>query len=832
MSGGAPQPAEAKAEPLSAEVYRRGSAAYDEVLRPDGTVREPWREWMDLCREGGEKHQRSVTKAARRFIRENGVSYTTQGAGGDRGPWSFDPVPWIFGPEEWTRIEAGVAQRVRLAAAILDDLYGEQRLLREGLIPLEIVYRDRGFLRPCARELPSPRKGSRARPDVPSAAPALSLAALDLARGPDGRMWVVNQRTDCPFGLGFALENRSLLSRILPSLFQSCHVLRLANFFRTWREELEAGAGSGRDTRVVILATEGQVAEFETAYLANYLGYLRAVPGDLTVRDQRVWLKTLGALDPLELSADSVFGVPGLLQAIRAGSVKVLNAPGSGILETPGLHPFLPGVARSLLKEELLLPSVATWWCGQPRERDHVLAQLSRMVIKGIDLRSGFGTTYGSSLSAADLADLRARILADPGLYVGQEEAHFSTVPCLSGTQLEPRAAILRTYALRTRTDAVQVLPGGLARASQSNRHIVSTLAGGVSKDVWVRSATAPPRHVSLWRSDDAPAAETNPGHLPSRIGESFFWTGRQVERVDVAARCLRRILRSRVEGFDLDPELEALHEAFLLGVFRDLMAIPPLPVAGDDPAARELAFLLQDSTRPGTLAFALDQFRRVAHNLRDIWSTTSLQAIEACVDGWADAVRASRSVFDYYGPLDRLLLDLTAFVGLSLESMTRDAGWALLDAGRRIERGILLITLLRHGLARQVHPDLEFLVSESVLVIADSLVTFRRRYRRELRPQRILELLMFVDNNPRSLAYQFDRLEQFLVLLPREGLARIVQPLSLVREARRDLQRHTPDQLAAARPILDTLLLRESDRFKRLSDELTVCYFSHSTRR
>jgi len=348
-------------------------------------------------------------------------------------------------------------------------------------------------------------------------------------------MWVVNQRADAPFGLGFALENRSILSRVLPATFQRCQVHRLANFFRAWRGELEGVPVQGREVRVVILATEGQAQEFETAYLANYLGYVRVVPDDLTVRDQRVWLKTLGGLqpvdviwrtmpgrmlDPLEGEPASVFGVPGLFQAMRAGNVTVMNHPGAGVVETPGLHPFLPAIARTLLNEELILPTVATWWCGQRRELQHVLANLPRMVIKGIDVRSGFKTIYGSALSEQEMAAVRERIVSDPGLYVGQEEVHFSTLPCLNGIALEPRSAILRAYGLQTRSGEIHVLPVWPGtRFGLSDLHRLDPCRG-ISKDVWVRSATPTPRHVTLWKPEGVPAAETNPSHIPSRTGE------------------------------------------------------------------------------------------------------------------------------------------------------------------------------------------------------------------------------------------------------------------------------------------------------------------------
>ncbi|MEM1294643.1 MAG: circularly permuted type 2 ATP-grasp protein, partial [Verrucomicrobiota bacterium] len=705
---------------------------WDEAVSKDGSLNPAWREWMHWCSNNSPKVFQTWDRATKRFVHEFGAVYSDEkDADNAAERWSLDPVPWIISEKEWNSIEEGIKQRVELAAAILDDLYGPGRLLKEGVIPAEIVLRHGGFLRAfCDREAKTPMS------------PSLGMAAFDLARGPKGQMWLLNQRADSQVGLGFALENRSIVGRVMPSTFQACKVRRLAGFFRSWRQELEGRSWPGREPRIVILTDGTEGSNFESFLLANYLGYTLVRPGDLSVRNRQVWLRSLGglerihviwrtmsgrALDPLECGSSHSAGIPGLFEAVRAGNVMIYNHPGIGVLESPGWFPFLPAISKLLLDQELTLPTVATWWCGQPPQLDYVLQNLSQMVIKSVNVRSSFKTYYGSSLSQTELDRLRNRILADPSMYVGQEQVHFSTVPSLVDGKLEPRTAVLRTFAMRTRRGHIRVLSGGLARAAKDGQPIVSTHEGGVSKDVWIRSENDLAQHKSIW-SEDQTQDSNNPVHLPSRTGENLFWTGRYAERADATARYLGRLLSSRIDGFDQPQDIEKRHEKFLLSTLLELFKIAPLTAKENLDVDGELRSLLEDHHRQGSIPAELERLRFASHEIRDIWSGISLRAIEACVDGWDEARRDANSVFDYYAPLERLLLDLTAFLGLNLESMTRDAGWCLLDAGRRIERAVLLTGILDDGIAKSIPGELESLVYESVLTISDSLGTFRRQ--------------------------------------------------------------------------------------------------------
>ena len=432
----------------SVATYAKALRGHDELFGENGQVLPHWMPFVNGFRGFSVADLEEVRSEIRGQLRENGVSVHVHGdPAGTQRTWELDPVPLLVDAEDWADVESGLRQRAILLNAILEDLYDKQSLIEDGSLPMELVYRHPGFLRPCdGIRLPGEHQ--------------LLLYAADLARGPDDRMWVVNDRTQAPSGSGYALENRSAMTRALPQLFQQCDTRRLAGFFRTLRSML-SGFG-GADPRIVVM-TPGPLNEtyFEHAYLAAYLGYTLVQGDDLTVRDSQVWLKSLGGLervdvilrrvdegfcDPLELRGDSMLGVPGLLEAVRCGNVVVANPLGTGVLENTGLMAFLPSLCRRLLGEELKMPSAATWWCGQEKAKRYVLEHLDRLVIKRIYRGRDLGTVFGAAASKSTLEALRQRIIKDPALYVGQEQVSFSTMPCLVGNRLEPRRGVLRAF--------------------------------------------------------------------------------------------------------------------------------------------------------------------------------------------------------------------------------------------------------------------------------------------------------------------------------------------------------------------------------------------------
>ncbi|MGC2638946.1 MAG: circularly permuted type 2 ATP-grasp protein, partial [Acidobacteriaceae bacterium] len=507
--------------------------------------RPHWAHLMESLRSiGPEELGRRWARAERR-IRENGITYNiySDPLGANR-PWQIDLIPLLIPESEWRFIEAGVIQRARLLSLLLEDLYGPQELLTKGRFPAALLYANPAFLRPLV--------GVR----VPAHS-YLHMLAIDLARSPDGRWWVLADRTQAPSGSGYALENRLIVADLLPELFRTSNVSRLAPFFRAQRDALASLAGC-EDPRIVLL-TPGPHNEtyFEHSFLAKYLGFTLVEGADLTVRDRCVYLKTIAGLeqvdvilrrvdddfcDPLELRGDSLLGVSGLVDAVVAGNVKVANALGSGLIESAAIMPFLPGLARHLLGEALKLPSVATWWCGQPDALDWVLRNLDAVVLKPAFPKLGMEPVFGSELSRTERERFLERLRAQPHEYVAQEQVALSTAPVWENAFLHSRSVVLRTYVLHTGSDWV-VIPGGLVRVAEASGSVVSMQRGGHSKDAWIL-CDSPVDTFSLLRPRDEPLELRRiPRVVPSRVADNTFWLGRYVERAENMARILRSML-------------------------------------------------------------------------------------------------------------------------------------------------------------------------------------------------------------------------------------------------------------------------------------------------
>ena len=861
----------------------------DEMLNPDGQVNPHWHAFMQAVDTLGLAEMASRDEEVKRLLRENGVTYVLHGERQGHRPWELDPIPFIISNTDWQTISDGLTQRAELLNRILIDLYGDRTLIKEGVIPPEVVYAHSGFLRACVGL-------------VSSGSPFLLNYAADLARGPDGNIWILSDRAQAPSGAGYALENRTVLARALPNLFGEVGVHRLSFFFRALQNsvadlqyQLESAvriAPHQIDNPHVVVLTPGPLNEtyFEHAYLANYLGYTLVQGDDLTVWDGRVWLKSLDGLrpvdiilrrvddtfcDPLELRQDSRLGVAGLLEVIRQGNVVVINPPGSGILENPGLMPFLPGIAKRLMDEDLRLPSVATWWCGQPKQREYVLANLEELVIKTIHRQPGERSMFGTQLSKAELDALHNQINANPHLYVGQEHVHLSTTPSLISGKLEPRRAILRSF-LFAEKDSYTVMPGGLMRcAGEKGELTISIQDGGVSKDTWV-IASEPEPHVSLWQrriTEVRGPASTNPAGLSSRAAENLFWVGRYAERAEGQARLLR-IMLDKVKMGKMGLETSTLGEvppttvfteivgedarevselAYLRSMLRSLTGLrsshPGFLSKDEQSLESELLSIMRDTENSGSLVSTLQALLSAAYAVRDRWSTDTWRVMnnieDLCAaldkhppeDGGTEAQILTDLALQEteLASLDQLMIFLSALSGLHAESTTQTIGWISLDMGRRIERALLLIVLCRSSLVAVRDDWIERLLLESVLAAAESLITYRSRYRAALHFPTVLELLLLDEHNPRSLLYQFKRLEEQIRALPREKLGyRLSEEEQLILEALTQLQLSNTVDLAersehtTQRRGLEKLLVRLAQILVDLSDVLTQTYFSH----
>lgn len=831
----------------TAQCYATQLEGYDEMYAGEGRMLPHWQPLMDELANLGLEGLERRRQEAQRLLRENGVTFNIHdGLRGAARPWHLDPIPLFISEDEWAVIEAGLEQRAELLNLLFNDIYGPQLLLKQGVLPPELVFSHAGYQRACVG-IPAQVK----RP--------LVLCSANLARGPDGRMWVIDDRAMAPTGAGYALENRMVMTRIAPAFFRECQVKRLAGFFQPLRDRLARLAPHNREDPRVVILTPGPYSPtyFEHAYLADYLGYTLVQGDDLSVRDGRVWLKSLGGLhqvdvilrrvddaycDPLELRDDSRLGIAGLLQSSRLGQVAIANPLGSGVLENHGLMAFLPGICRHLLGEELKLPSVATWWCGQERERRFVLDNLDKLVIKPIHRTRGYRALFGSELSLAQRAELRQRILAKPHLFIGQEMVSFSTAPSLVEGMIAPRHAILRSYVMAG-NDGYVTMPGGLTRiAPGEGELVVSNKAGGLSKDTWVLSKEQV-RYVSLWRQpqrDQVLQFRAEP--MPSRAADNLFWVGRYVERAEGTARLLRAILVLRRElrdagGEVFKPYLDRLLRALthVTGAFPGFVGEGAEELL-EQPRA-ELHSLLQNVERMGSLASTLQSFGQAAMTVRENWPTEVWRIVDAIQADWDEPEDVpGPGHFRRQDRLDHLIMQLVAFSGLIAESMTRESGWVLLDMGRRLERGLGLISLLRATLVPGMEEAQQRRLMETVLVICDSLNTFRRRYRSYMHLPTILELMLMDQKHPRSLAYQFEQLQHHLAALPRGQ-----RQQRLGADERCILAAHTQLQLADVAELarieagegiyqnLDEFLAGQAESLWQLSNLITSSYFSHS---
>ncbi len=539
------------------QAYESTAGFYDEAVNRAG-LRPHWKIAVDSLAQIGKEGLERRWAEARRLIHDNGVTYNVYNEEQtSTRPWQLDPVPLMMDPTEWQFLEQAVIQRAQLFNHILSDLYGPQELLKSGKLPPELVFPNPAFLRPCW--------GIQ-----PPGGVYLPTYSADLARSPDGRWWVLGDRTQAPSGAGYTIENRLVMTRVLPDVFRKAGVRRLAGYFQAYRDSLRQLAPNHRDNPRVVVLTPGPYSEtyFEHAFLARYLGYTLVEGGDLKVRDGKIFLKTLGGLlqvdvivrrqddsfcDPLELRGDSMLGVPGLVQVARAGNVAIINPLGSGLAESPAYEAFLPSLCQSLLGEELQLPTVATWWCGQRRERNYVLEHLDQLVIKStyptLRREALNNPIFGNQLSTLERAELAQKIEAEPIKYVAQERVSLSTVPTWEDGELRPRHAVLRVFAARS-GDGYRVLPGGLTRISPAfDSMMVSMQFGGGSKDTWVAGQDESPSLTLLKPPAHPLTISRTTFDLPSRVADNLFWLGRYAERTETVLRVARTILSTELPG-------------------------------------------------------------------------------------------------------------------------------------------------------------------------------------------------------------------------------------------------------------------------------------------
>ncbi len=813
---------------------------YDELRGSDATLRPPWRAFFSHLGTTGlnDLHRREIL--LKRQIHEHGVTYNVYSD--EHGPprrWSLELLPFIVAAEDWKTISAAVIQRAAVLSAVMRDLYGPKRLIEEGLLPPALVMGNPGYLRSLHGV-------------EPPGGIYLHVVAFDLARGPDGRWWVLGHRTQAPSGLGYALENRLTVARLFGEAFASMRVQRLAMSYRRLLETLVHHAprdvGEGSAPPRIVLLTPGRYNEtyFEQAYLAHYLGVPLVEGEDLTVRDDRLYLKTLHGLervhamirrlddlfcDPLELRADSALGVPGLLHAIRCGKVLVANALGTAFLESPAIHGFLPAIARRVLGEELVLPPRDSWWCGEAAARARAFATLQRARVRPTYRGSQIEPAIARGTGLLNLQDVREEIERCPDLFTIQSYLPYSKAPCWIRDALVPRSATLRVYVIATGDGGWHVMPGGLTRIADRQDE-VSMQRGGSSADTWVVTGEEVDAFTMLpdrLRIDDAIFRRRV---VTSRAAENLFWLGRYSERTDNAVRAAQSILTVLRASTPL-PEavLKAIaRTAVSLGLVPP--GVPP-PALGQRIFERTLLAGLSDE-HASSVAFDLAQLASTAAQIRDRLAFEHWHQITSTVERYATSVRRTGGketlpVDDTLAALGALVVGLGAITAAQADGMTRDDGWRLLTIGRQIERLICMSQTL------QAFFEEESVLHESgfdlVLLLFNSTITYRSRYQGQRDVAALVDLLVLEVANPRSLACAVELIGRELTQLcastgqqiewDEPALFGQSRQLLLSRFCQREVQEPFADLLALTGKLIASA--------KALSNGIGLRYFSHS---
>ncbi len=780
--------------------YAPPPGVVDEMIDAHGGVRPVWRRLLEHFAKWSPEEAAQRFARGDQYLRDAGVyfrQYDTSGS--SQRAWPMRHLPLLVEEAEWRGIETALVHRAGVLEALAADLYGPNRLVSEGLLPAGLIAASPEWLRPLVGV--PPRHGRY-----------LHFIAFDIGRGPDRAWWVLGDRTQAPSGAGFALENRFAAARIFADLYGEAHVHRLAGFFQAFRDALLDMRDDGA-SRVGIL-TPGPLNDtyFEHAYIARYLGFVLLESEDLVVDDGRVMVRTISGLrpidvlwrrldaayaDPLELRADSQIGTPGLVGAMRRGSATLVNALGAGVIETRALMAFMPAISRALTGENLKMPNIATWWCGEPDARKTVVREMDAMMIgRALSTRLPYdydeATVLGASFRGAARGNFERWLERDGSKLVGQEAVTLSTTPVYQDGRLEPRPVSLRVFMARTR-DGWRMMAGGFARIGQSmDPTAIAMQRGGGAADVWVISPEPVPP-VSMLPAADAPYRRSPPETLPSRAAENLYWMGRYVERAEDMIRLLRAYHSRLNETPEPKPPLLTL-------VARELEAMDVEP----------------DEPMPKGLRGTLDAAFASASAVRDRFSTdgwmalddlnTTAQRLTQTVTAGDDAARA----------MGVLLRKINGFSGLVHENMYRFNGWRFLSIGRGIERAMNM----SHALAIFADAKAPPGALDLAIEIGDSVMSHRRRHAFEASTATVLDLLALDRRNPRSVLFQLTEIRDQIAWLPDADVNG--QLSDLARAALRvqsELAVRLPESLDP--PILLTL----ADDIGRLSELLYAAY-------
>ncbi len=822
--------------------YKASLSSFDEVFDANGQVKPYWKTLFATLENIGLDGLALRNREIIEKLKENGVTYNVYNSDSeDTRAWKLDPIPFLIHENEWKEIQEGIKQRAELLDLIYWDIYGPQTLIKNRVIPPELVFDNAGFLLPCfdlKQKLPQ----------------QLLMYACDMARGPDGKMWLLDNRTQSPSGSGYTLENRTVISQIIPELNKNIYRSRLSPYFSHLQGMVDKLGTVANESPNVVFLTPGPGNEtyFEHVYLASYLGYTLVQGNDLLVRNGYVYLKSIEGLvrvdviirrvddewcDPLELKKESLLGVPGLLQVVRLGHVAVVNNPGACMLENYGFLAFMNPISKHFFGKPLLLNSVATWWCGQPKELATVLQNLDRLIIKKANRKQGFKSRYGRLLSASEKADLQKMIQANPKDFVAQEEVSLSTTPSFIDGKIQPRYAAIRAFLVGDGQN-YQVMQGGLTRSSgQKDKFVISNQLGGISKDTWIVNDRPAEFHERIVLKKNV---NTHPNHLlTSRNAENLFWVGRLYERT-LSTTTFLKIILERLNSNDKGQKQRAYLVVLLKSLTHLTLSYPGFTDEENEELFEkpepELLALIKNGNKPGSLAFAIKALLQTVNQVSEKWDTNT-RRIFNLLDESHHSLQEIKGFGQIHFRLDKLLTRLLSFYGNMVETLPRDTGFYLLAAGKDIERILALISTLRSAFSFKNNEEVENELLETVLENHHLLAHYRHIYKSHTSLIAALDMVFLDKNVPYSFSYLLDNLAQNLGKLPKgNDFNRLSAEEKMVLEASTLIKLVDTDALVLAdsenqyREQLDKTLAGVYSLISQVTGVLTSQYFNHSS--
>jgi len=819
----------------------RLDGAFDEILDENCDLKEHWGEIAKALKKVGIKELEQKQFEIDWRLEDNGVTYNSYNdPNGINRNWNLDPIPFILKEEEWEEVSRGLKQRAKLLDLIFKDIYTEQKLLKDGIIPAEIIFSHKGFI---------PEAVGFLNRDIYS----LKFYAADISRGADGKFWLISDKTSAPSGLGYALENRLTMNSIASDIYPDIKIKRVSNFIDGFKKMLKTSVKKHQENPLIVLLTPGPHNEtyFEHSYLSAFLDIPLVEGEDLLSRDNHIWLKNLNGLkkvdgilrrvddrycDPLELKGDSKLGVAGLLNVIRNDNISMTNPIGIGILENSGLIPFMKNICKYFLNEELILPQIATWWCGQKDEIEYVLENISNLIIKKIDETENIELYIGKNLNDEDIKKLKLKIKLFPQAYIGQEHIDFSTTPSFTDKTIESKNVIIRAFSYK-HEDEYEVMPGGLVRVAISKDSLIfSGQNSGSSKDLWI-----------LGEDKEAPLSpflqrayiDSRLENISTKRAENLFWLGRYLSRAIIISRILRFNLKNIMNAYKSDKYDETVNATKLLNmaITHLTMTYPGFLELNKKDYFDEIIDIIKNKNRVGSLSFTIEMLSNSNINVKNILAIDAWRIFDKMYKNWHSyGMQKNQPIREHINQIDSLLIYLMAYKELIDESIFKEQGLILFEIGGKIETSLLLISKLRALLCLKLDKILQYEILDSLLNSYESYNSYRAYYQSSLDLSNVVEFLIFNARYPKSLVYIISELLENIKELPKqknsnyfndceEPIFKIYSKIMLSNPT--ELLQIKKDGFVYEK--LDQFLSDISTLLTISSDELTKTYFSHN---